>query len=159
MSRFFAIALTLLSAMANPSFAYADTIYFVRHFEKAKTPNPPLTDMGAARAESLKEYFEGIELAAVYSTNYQRTMQTAKPTADAQGLQITQYDPRDLAGFVQSLDTSKPILIVGHSNTTPDVIRLMGGDVDDIDESEYGTLYILQKKHKVSVSQVEISLP
>ena len=56
----------------------------------------------------------------VYSTDYHRTRETALPTAKANNLELTLYDPRkvDIETFMTTTQ-GKTVLIVGHSNTTP----------------------------------------
>lgn len=122
-------------------------IYLVRHAEKTKAANDPaLSPAGAARAQALVERFEGIELTHVYSTSTTRTLDTAGPVAESHGLPIWIYDGRALEPFAETLK-SKPgrILVVGHSNTTPQLAKLLGGDPGEpINEAgEYDRLYIV----------------
>lgn len=62
------------------------TYYLIRHAEKDRTDtsnkNPNLNLEGLERAKKWASYFKNIELDAVYSTNYNRTQQTATPTAE-----------------------------------------------------------------------------
>ena len=100
------------------------TFYLIRHAEKDRSNpsdrNPNLTEEGENRAANWAKYFSDIELDAVYSTNYNRTLQTAKPTAESKNLEIKKYDPRTLYNLEFESETdNKSVLIVGHSNTTP----------------------------------------
>ncbi|MFT7413332.1 MAG: phosphohistidine phosphatase SixA [Paraglaciecola sp.] len=124
--------------------AEQQTWYFVRHFEKQLGDNPSLTETGKARAEALAAFFSDKQLNYVYSTDYNRTLQTATPVADFKNLEIQSYDPRNLAGFAIKLKTQDHVLVVGHSNTTPELLGLMGRASVSIQESEYGVLYIVQ---------------
>jgi len=76
------IAFNLLSCTSNDKTTY----YLIRHAEKDRTDktnkNPNLNEKGLERAKKWATYFKEIQLDAVYSTNYNRTQQTAKPTAD-----------------------------------------------------------------------------
>ena len=117
--------------------------YFVRHFEKQQGPNPELTDEGKKRAKQLAEFFADIPLKQIYSTDYLRTQQTAAPVADKRGLKVQTYDPRQLADFAQKLRFGSDILVVGHSNTTPELITLMGAKTPIINESDYGQLFVV----------------
>jgi len=100
------------------------TYYLIRHAEKdrsdAENRNPNLKTEGLERAERWAVYFSEIELDAVYSTEYNRTQQTAQPTATAQNLEILSYDPTSLYddAFAKA-NAGKTVLVVGHSNTTP----------------------------------------
>lgn len=100
------------------------TYYLIRHAEKDRTEknnkNPNLSDKGLERAKKWAKYFDLIDLDAVYSTNYNRTMQTAKPTADSKYLKIINYDPKKIYDSIFQANTKgKTVLVVGHSNTTP----------------------------------------
>lgn len=123
------------------------TIYLVRHAEKnAEGGDPALTDAGTARAEALADLLEGEGVEAVWSSDYVRTRSTAKPLADRLGVDVRTYDPSDLPGFAQTLKArGETALVVGHSNTTPALSALLGGEPgNEIDEAgEYDRLYVL----------------
>ena len=123
------------------------TIYLVRHAEKEVSSDNPrdpnLTECGQQRSESVAKFLELVDLDAVYSTNYKRTMQTAEPTAAQKKLVISPYDPRDLRAFAASLkELKQDALIIGHSNTTPVLAGLLiGEDISPIDETVYNQIY------------------
>ncbi|GAA0858563.1 phosphoglycerate mutase family protein [Aliiglaciecola litoralis] len=120
-------------------------LYLVRHFEKqADSKNPSLTEQGMARAQSLATLLADKDIQHIFSTDYKRTQQTAQPLSKQLGINITSYSPRDLNGFAsQLLNTKQTSLIVGHSNTTPELLALLGGDAKPIAEDQYGELFIL----------------
>jgi broad specificity phosphatase PhoE len=125
------------------------TIYLVRHAEKqivAGEKNPELTLCGVKRAEQLASILENVKLTSVYSTNYKRTMATAKPTAQQKQLTIKNYNPRELSQFAEQLINEKQnILVVGHSNTTPQLAQLISKhSVKELTELEYQELYQVQ---------------
>jgi len=68
------------------------------------------------------------------------------PLAVVLGIEIKQYNPRALADFAKQLMTEKDnVLVVGHSNRTPELTVLLGGDAyGGMDESVYDRLYLLQ---------------
>ena len=124
----------------------ANIIYLVRHAEKqhSKDKNPTLTELGHQRANNIANMLKKNDISHIYSTDYHRTQQTAKPLSDLIKVAITSYDPRDLPAFAQQLKTIQGnILVVGHSNTTPELVSLLGGQSTPIDESEYDRLYQL----------------
>jgi phosphohistidine phosphatase SixA len=138
----------LCTALLLTTASFADqTYYLVRHAEKAggMDRNPPLTEEGAARALWLAAYFSDKSLKAVYSTQYLRTEQTAAPTAEALGLTVQPYDPRDLPGFAETLKSVEgPVLIVGHSNTTPILAGILAHDPqEELDERVYDHIYVV----------------
>ncbi len=121
--------------------------FLVRHGEKVDASHDPeLSDAGRRRAGALARTLRSAELEYVHSSNFIRTRDTAAPTARRHGLEVELYDPRDLPGLVAGLrGTGGRHLVVGHSNTTPALAELLGGDAGPpIDEaSEYDRLYIV----------------
>ena len=130
------------------------TVIFVRHAEKAELPadDPPLSDAGKLRVEELTrqlvkaDVVQGID--AVYATPYRRTVETAKPVADALGLPVNAYDAADTEAIMERIvkqHKGKIILVVGHSNTLPALIGNMGASkkVPPIAEDEYDNIYIV----------------
>ena len=118
----FILAFSLLSSCISNE---TTTYYLIRHAEKDRSDktnrNPNLNEKGLERAKKWAEYFSTINLDAVYSTKYNRTMQTAKPTAESKNLQINNYNPRKMYDSIFQANTKgKTVLIVGHSNTTPE---------------------------------------
>ena len=144
---FAAIAASLmLAACASTPPPVTNTIYLVRHAEKQSGDDPSLTLIGRTRADILAQELSDANLTAIYSTAYKRTRQTAAPTARAQNLDVFEYDPRNLESFAAQLRaTPGNILVVGHSNTTPELVKLLGGKPGaPIDEAaEYDRLYVL----------------
>jgi len=126
------------------------TYYFIRHSEKDRTDptdkNPHLTEIGKARANHWSEILGEIKFDAVYSTDYNRTKETAQQTASKNNLEITLYDPKqiDVQTFLKD-NEGKKVLIVGHSNTTPTFVnKILGSNkYQDIDDSNNGNLYIV----------------
>ena len=125
----------------------ATVIYLVRHAEKADdgTSDPPLTAEGEARAAALAQMLRDTGVTHLHSSDYQRTRQTAAPLAELLGQEVTIYNARDLRGFAETLRQTPGVhLVSGHSNTTPALVELLGGDPhSSITEYEYDRLYIL----------------
>lgn len=126
------------------------TYYFIRHAEKLRVDkterNPNLNSKGLKRAEAWKEVFSNISFDAIYSTDYNRTMLTAKPTADSKNLPILMYNPRDMySKTFQNQTKGKTILVVGHSNTTNVFAnKVLGFDkYEEIKDNNNSNLYIV----------------
>jgi len=126
------------------------TYYFIRHAEKQRQDksdrNPRLTFEGYKRADNWKAVFQYIPLDAVYSTDYNRTKETAKPTADSKKLPIRVYDPRNMYTESFQYNTKgKSVLVVGHSNTTPAFVnKILGKNkYSQIDDTNNSNLYIV----------------
>ncbi len=148
----FLMAFTSVALMAcqpsthqTPVTADTATYYLVRHAEKVLgVENPPLNPDGLKRAEVLKTELAAVSFTEIFSTDLTRTLDTAKPIADAQNLNIALYDPRDLEGFANVLlKRDGQFLIVGHSNTTPQLAELLGGSggTPIYEPTEYDRLY------------------
>ncbi len=126
----------------------ADTVvvYLVRHAEKLDdSRDPPLSETGKARAAELARLLTDAGVTQVWSTNFDRTRSTGRPTAEARGLEVRFYDASDLKGFAAQLAaTPGRHLVIGHSNTTPALVRALGGNPGNLmADSEYDRLYVV----------------
>lgn len=99
-------------------------VWAVRHAEKDKGRNPSLSHKGAERAKALARLLGDTPLDAIYSTPFKRTRSTAAPIAKAKSLEVTDYRT-DLLKLLQARKGGN-VLVVGHSNTTPDLLRALG---------------------------------
>jgi 2,3-bisphosphoglycerate-dependent phosphoglycerate mutase len=127
--------------------AGAETVVvLVRHGEKVDdSVDAELSDAGSARARALASLLKDAGIDSVYSTDFVRTRETARPTAEMVSTPVQIYNADDLEGLAKRLrDRGGRALVVGHSNTTPEVVRLLGGDPGPpIDDTEYDRLYLL----------------
>ncbi len=142
-SLFMALLFLALPTQAQDSFS----IYLVRHAEKqVSKDDPKLSQCGELRAKQLATILEHTAIKQVYSTPYRRTMATAAPFSQQQQLAIKQYSPAKLEQFAQQLLQQKAnTLVVGHSNTTPQLAALLSEiAVEDITEKQYRNLYQIQ---------------
>lgn len=133
-------------------------VFLVRHAERADDgmsrpsvlhpetqDDPHLSEAGHVRAALLAEMLRDVGLTHIHSTDYLRTRETAEPVAAVAGLEILTYDASDLEGLAASLRALPGRhLIVGHSNTTPELVQALGGEPGEpIESMEYDRLYIL----------------
>jgi broad specificity phosphatase PhoE len=144
----FLCAASLALAMLAPCAALADPtiIYLVRHGEKETSgKDPDLSAQGRARARNIATMLEKTGIGTIFSSATMRTMQTAQPLATRTGLEVRTYDagaPKALVEKVKALNGA--VLVVGHSNTLPELVRLFGGAPGaDIADNEYDRLYQL----------------
>ena len=152
-------ACALLLALLAPSAALAEPsmIYLVRHGEKAaEGKDPDLTPQGQQRARNIATMLAKTGIAHVFSTATNRTRQTAQPLAQANSLPVQLYDPKAPQALVAKVKTlSGPVLVVGHSNTLPDLVRLFGGQPGpDVADNEYDRLYQLIPGPNAAVTTV-----
>ena len=123
------------------------TLYLVRHAEKelsSENPkDPPLTPCGEQRAASLEVFLSAVPIEAVYSSDYTRTRDTAKPLAEKRKLTTQIYNPKSPQETAAMLLARRQnALVVGHSNSTPELVgALIGEKLQEMDESIYNRIY------------------
>ena len=126
------------------------TFYLIRHAEKDRSDSenvdPELTQKGLGHAMHWAEILNDVAIDAIYSTDYIRTAMTAAPTSVKKNIDVQYYDPStfDIAQFKND-NLGKKVLVVGHSNTTPDFVNMLIEEekYSQIDDSENGNLYIV----------------
>lgn len=129
---------TLISGSAHA----LEKIYITRHAEKAEgwpkeralSSLHPLSEMGAQRARQLADHLGQAGIAAVYASPTTRTLHTGLPLANQAGVPLV-ADMRTISegklpAFLDALKKShaddSAILIVGHSNTVPLLLKALG---------------------------------
>lgn len=152
------LALPLIALAATPAQQAAvpstTTIILARHGEKTAEPkeDPVLTPEGEARAIALAEAVRGAGISAIYSTKWKRTQYTARPASEQLKVPITTFDGptgapdygRAYATELLTKNRGKVVLVVGHSNTIPSILRGLGiADAPAIADSEHDHLFIV----------------
>ena len=150
------------------------TVFLIRHAEREDEPrqDPPLSQQGIARSQALARLLSSAGIKAIFTSQYTRTKQTAEPLATKLGVTITPFtlklnpsNPRQITEESTAEVTNKilertgqSVLVVGHSNSIPDVIKMLGGDtVPTIDERQFDDLFIVTvyAKGKAKVTQLK----
>jgi broad specificity phosphatase PhoE len=146
--------LLLAAAFVAYRSATTTTVVLIRHAEKelVTIDDPPLSAAGERRAERLAQMFGDIRgpgrIEGIYVTATRRAQQTAMPLAMRLGAKPTVLSaPVDLgavASRVLSEHRGGRALIVGHSNTVPELVHdLSGQTVPAIGEDEYDNIYVI----------------
>lgn len=141
--------LVLAGALLAPVLAWAAAphiIYLTRHGEKlADGKDPQLSAQGQARARTIAAMLGKAGIGAVYSSATNRTRQTAQPLAAKLGVEVETYDAGKPQTMIDKVKASPaPVLVVGHSNTVPDLVKALGGAPGEpIGDEEYDRLYQL----------------
>lgn len=156
--------MSILTTLAASGEAQAEpsAIYLVRHADKeAVGKDPSLTPRGQERARNIAAILGKAGITAIFSTPTARTRQTAAPLAQRTGVTVQLYDPRGpLALAEQVKAASGAVLVVGHTNTLPELVRLFGGAPGpDIGEDEYDRLYQLLRGPDGQVRTILLSSP
>lgn len=135
----------------TPKKSVISTFYFIRHGEKDRSnpdnKDPELNQDGLGRAIRWERVFSEIDLNAIYSTDYERTMMTAAPTAVSRALSIKNYDPSTVnVEDFKIIHEGENVLIIGHSNTTPDFVNKMLGEekYESMDDYDNSSLFIVR---------------
>jgi len=139
----------------------AVTIYLMRHAEKSSGNDPELTEIGKQRAQQLATLLKKTNITHIFSTQYNRTIQTAQPLASLLNLEIEFYNPRELKKFAQKLKgMNGNILVIGHSNTTPELTQLLSKQqIKPLTEKDYGDLYqVILLDDKTSVQYLMVNV-
>ena len=124
------------------------TYYLIRHDEKdmtdLKAEDPYLNVEGLQRAGRWADYFESYQIDKIYMTKYLRTKQTISMIAQQKAIIPTLYDPHNVPmdDFLKETN-GKKVLIVGHSNTIPNVVNALIGkeEYEDMDDNDNSTLF------------------
>lgn len=132
------------------------TVLVVRHAERADDGtqrDPELSAVGRRRAEALAEALAHAGVGHIVVTQFQRTRQTAQPLADLADVapQVVEFGRGGLEAHVAAVlaavaaaPPDRVVLVVGHSNTVPAIVRgLSGRPAPPMGEDEYGTLYVV----------------
>lgn len=146
-------ALGLLAAGAAEA---QRAVLVVRHAERAREgpeTDIPLSKTGAEHAARLAEILKTAGVTAVYATDTTRARQTVEPLAQLMKLPIKTYDTRDEKGNMTALplvarlkadERDGVVLVVGHSNTVPDVIAAYGAkEAVRMGPDDYGDLFLV----------------
>ena len=162
MKRALTLALLFVLAATGTSVAADQVIFLVRHAERADQgapampaaahgmlPNdPPLSEAGKVRAAKLAALLASADVKTIFTTEFKRTRETAAPLAEktkVRPVMSASQDPQPLIEAVQK--TRGNVLIVGHSNTVPDLLKRLGvKETITIADNEYDNLFIIVRR-------------
>lgn len=145
----------LAAAIVYWNSATSTIIVLVRHAEKqvGAITDAPLSPQGEQRADRLAQMFGDGEsfgrVGKIYVTNTRRTQQTAAALEQRLGLPgevvDAKTDSADLARRVLRENRGGVALVIGHSNTVPEIVAALAhvGQVPPIGEDEFDTVYVV----------------
>jgi len=144
------ILILLLCSTAVAGTGNADdryTLYLVRHAEKLPDDgdDPGLTEAGKQRSAQMSGWLLDKDITDIWSSDYRRSRDTAAPLVAMLESELKLYDPHDLPSLARNLRNNRHnALVVGHSNTTPDLARLLCVCyVRDMDDTDYDQLIVV----------------
>ncbi len=149
-----AAVMTFLSLCLPVEARAQKLVFLVRHAERADSggaqmmgkQDPPLSTAGKARATMLAAMLGDSGIKAIFATEFRRTQETAAPLAARLHLTVQTLPARDTEDLVARLRKEHAgdiVLVVGHSDTVPAVIKALGGSDTTIAEDDYDNLFIV----------------
>ncbi len=150
-----AILFLCLLGVSLPAYGQDTVVMVVRHAEKAAGPagDPPLTEAGRQRAQSLIDAAGDAGVTAIYSSQFKRTQETVAPLAAHLGISVTTIEisranletyPKQLAEAILADHRGETVVVVNHSNTVPLIVEALGGGpVSEITEEEYDHFFVV----------------
>jgi phosphohistidine phosphatase SixA len=140
---FFAMSASVPSAPAQNT----RSIYFVRHADKiSEDTDAPLSDAGRTRAGCLANTLADARIEQIFTSDLQRTQQTAAPLAEKLHLKPIAVPIGKPDELVEAIRSSKAanILVVWHDATLPKIMRALGApEIMSIAHTEYDRFFIL----------------
>ena len=151
-------AAACLLSFAVTAAAQQHVVFLVRHAERAATPagqpagrsmlggeDPPLSPAGEERAARLAALLASADIKHIFTTEYRRTRDTARPLAEKLKVTAVMSAARDPEPLIDQVRRAQGnVLIVGHSNTVPDLMKRLGvKETVAIADSEYDNLFIV----------------
>ena len=146
-----AATLVLAALLCAPAAARAQrAVFVVRHAEKISDTDERLSDAGRARAARLAGLLKNAGVTAIYATDTERARDTAGPLAQASKVTVAIYDTggtapgaASFAGRLRAQNANDAVLVVGHSNTVPEILRALGCVEEvTIDKDQYDDLFV-----------------
>lgn len=139
---------TAASAAKAPRAVAAPDLWVMRHLQKDAGADPGLSVEGKANAERLAGWFGKRPPRTLYVSTTRRARETAGPLAAKLHLIPKEYAPADLDGLVARVrQEAGPVLVVGHSNTVPEIVARLGGTrPEPIAEESFGDIWHVSGK-------------
>ncbi len=151
------LALTLFiidAVMAQRPSLKNHNFYIVRHAEKDTGSNPAISKKGMIRAGDLYRELKDKKIDVIFISQYRRTGMTADSLRIYKNIDTVYYTAdttgESLFKKINSFGKAKNILIIGHSNTLPAIIRKAGVKnfmLKQIPDDEYDNLFIVKQKN------------
>jgi broad specificity phosphatase PhoE len=132
-----------------------EAVYLVRHAERVDDARDSLLSAeGRARAAHLAEMLRDAGITAIFVSEYRRTAETAAPLAARLGITAVKVPADQLGVLLARVRAAGPkarILIAGHSDTVPALLKALGCTQQvTIAKAEYDNLFIVIPGDKVA---------
>jgi broad specificity phosphatase PhoE len=143
------VLLAVLLSAGLPRGLPAATIILVRHADRVSgmSADALLSPAGEERARQMSQVLKDAKVQRIYVTEVRRTQQTAEPIAARLHLKpivIAKQDTDALVNQLRKAGDDETILVIGHADTLPRIIELVGGgSVPAFPDTEYDRLTVL----------------
>ncbi len=140
------VACAIIDSKVHSSPGTTTKIILTRHAERTQVTKV-LTAKGQQRARDLVSAVEGLDVAAIYSPDLERNLDTARPLAKHLGIEITVQPAKSTPLVNQIVDdmlkrhAGKTVLWVGNVANLNEMYWRLGGDGDG--PIVYGDLFIV----------------
>jgi len=133
--------------------AAQQAVYLVRHAERVDdAKDSSLSAEGHARAARLAEMLRDAGITHIFVSEYKRTAETAAPLAARLGItavKIAADQPAVLLARVRAAGPKARVLVVGHSDTVPALLKALGCTQQvTIAKAEYDNLFVVVPGNK-----------
>lgn len=141
------IAVTEAMKIQPESASGTTKIFILRHTEKIDdSEDPGLSEAGRERAQYWKKVLQHTAIDHVYTTDFKRNRQTAAIISDDSSVKPELYYPMsfEVLKFLNNIQ-GKTVLIIGHSNTIPDMVNRLINDnkYPPMSHKNYNILYLV----------------
>ena len=142
------LAAVVAFALAAPAHA-ARAVIVIRHAEKESQPpdDPDLSIPGMDRAIALTRFLRHNKVDAIFVTELKRTQQTADTLAHQRGITpviVKAGETKALVDKINALPKDAIVVVIGHSNTVPDILTALGvKEKVTIRDEEFGRVFVV----------------
>ena len=148
MIRHLLVVIGLILGLQHQDASAQRAVILVRHAERLDpATDSGLSKAGEERAIRLSQRLRETGIKAIYTTQFQRTRQTAEFVARVVKVQPTVIPSTEQARLIDTLRTQHAndvVLVVGHSNSIPEIMRALGvTELITIADDQFDDLFIL----------------
>lgn len=149
---------SLLTAQTSTS----GHIFVVRHAEKESENADALSAQGRARADCLATTLKDANVVKVIISPTNRAAQTSQPTVREFRLQFKMMKADDYTAIARVANEAAKqgdVLIVGHSNTVPLIVKSIANIDVTVGNSEYDKLFVIDSAGVAQLHYCPTSAP
>ena len=143
----------------------ARTVIVVRHAERESgmMATAGISEVGRCRAGVLADVLADAHVSRIFVSEVERTQQTADPLAKKLNIKPEVTPASETPALIAKLNAGAPgsvALVVGHSNTVPEIVkRLGGGEVRPIADTEFDRLWVVTLTAPDQAKAIELHYP